>query len=200
MTTGLIEWGVASIPLEAGESGDACRVDADADTARMVIADGLGHGPPAAAAARLTLDMLAGVAALDMPAALARCHERLKGTRGVVLMAGCLDARGRLTWLSVGNIQGVLRRGDRGAVSRPELLLGRPGVVGRNLGLPQAGVTAIAPGDLIVFATDGIHPEFADRLPTLDAPQRIADAVMAAHRTGTDDALVLAVRYRGGAP
>ena len=201
VSTGIIEWGVASVALEAGESGDACHVDAGADTARMVVADGLGHGAPAAAASRLALALLAGLGKRDMTSTLVHCHERLRGTRGVVLLWGSLDAsHGRMTWLSVGNIQGVLQRAGREAGRRPQLLLGQPGVVGRNMALPQPGVTSIASGDLLVFATDGIHPDFAQHLPALDAPQRVADAVMAGHRTGADDALVLAIRYRGVTP
>ena len=36
----------------------------------------------------------------------------------------------------------------------------RGGVVGYELPIVQASVTAIAPGDVLIFATDGIRPSF----------------------------------------
>ena len=41
----------------------------------------------------------------------ARCHDRLRATRGVVMSLASLDQeRGILTWLGVGNVAGVVFR------------------------------------------------------------------------------------------
>src|SRR5438093_709986 len=55
-----------------------------------------------------------------------------------------------------------------------------------------------AAGDTLIFATDGISSEFARGIPWGLSPQEIANSVCARHFKGTDDALVLVARYRGG--
>jgi negative regulator of sigma-B (phosphoserine phosphatase) len=106
--------------------------------------------------------------------------------------------RNRMRWVAVGDIQGVVRR-DRAAGMRLDLLLGRGGVVGRHLPPLVAGIAPIAPGDLLVLATDGIRPGFVQWLNRSEPTQRVADAIMGAFRTGRDDALILVARYRGAA-
>src|SRR5207247_587433 len=77
---------------------------------------GLGHGADAAAAAR------AAVAALDRHAEesvlplVQRCHQALAGTRGVVMSVAFFDPSDHaMTWLGVGNVEGVLLYTDPGA-------------------------------------------------------------------------------------
>jgi phosphoserine phosphatase RsbX len=190
----IMEWGVVSCPLEPEGSGDAYMMDASPHVAFLAVVDGLGHGREAAAASRLALDLLAGNRGEDLPAAVSGCHDGLRNTRGVVLALARIEGSvGRLTWLSIGNIHGVLQRAD----SRGESLIARRGVVGRRLPPLHASIVSIAPGDLLVLATDGIHADFARHISRVDSPQLITESIMAAHRTGTDDALVLALRYRG---
>jgi len=55
----------------------------------------------------------------------------------------------------------------------------------------------VAPGDLLIFATDGIREGFAEGLPTDATPQQLADQILARSGKGTDDALVLVARYAG---
>jgi hypothetical protein len=76
-------------------------------------------------------------------------------------------------------------------------LLLRGGVVGSHLPLLRAAVLPVTQGDTLVFATDGIRSSFADGLNVRTAPQLLADRILAQYRMGTDDALVLAVRYGG---
>ena len=52
-------------------------------------------------------------------------------------------------------------------------------------------------GDLLLFATDGIDPAFADSLPAAGPCRAIADGVLERHARPSDDALVLVVRYLG---
>jgi hypothetical protein len=70
----------------------------------------------------------------------------------------------------------------------------RGGVVGYQLPALRASVRPISPGDLLVFATDGIRAEFAQGLVLGDPPQQIADGILARHLKGNDDALVLVAR------
>lgn len=198
VSTGPFEWGVASHPL-GFVSGDAYMMRASPTGATLAVVDGLGHGQVAAAASRRALELLGEVEHLDR--AVTRCHEGLRAGRGVVLALARLDdARGRLTWLSVGNVQGVVVRGRPGEGGSERQLMARSGVVGRRLPRLLPSVVPIEPGDLLVMATDGIHPGFGQAVPRLDPAQQVAEAILARHRTDTDDALVLAVRYRAVSP
>jgi len=73
----------------------------------------------------------------------------------------------------------------------------RGGIVGSELPRLQPQQHHLATGDLLIFATDGIREGFVEGLPGDATPQQLADHILARHRKGTDDALVLVARYRG---
>ena len=50
----------------------------------------------------------------------------------------------------------------------------------------------------MIFATDGIREGFSDGLQFEAPPQQLAEHILSQHGKGTDDALVLVARYRGG--
>jgi negative regulator of sigma-B (phosphoserine phosphatase) len=56
----------------------------------------------------------------------------------------------------------------------------------------------VAPGDMLIFATDGLRSGFVDDVPLEDAPQQIAEHILERYGRDTDDALVLVARYLGG--
>jgi len=129
---------------------------------------------------------------------LQRCHEALKGTRGVVLSLASFDAtRGTMTWLGVGNVEGVLQHSDWSERSARVTLVTRGGIVGGELPAVQAAVVPIVPGDTLVFATDGVRHEFMAEISVSEPPQRLADQILTKFGKGTDDALVLVARYLG---
>jgi hypothetical protein len=99
----------------------------------------------------------------------------------------------------VGNVQGVLARSGAsgGRLSEVELLL-RAGVVGAQLPTLLPTTVALARGDTLVFATDGIESGFDRTLALAGAPQRAAESILARYGRRTDDALVLVARYLGG--
>jgi serine/threonine protein phosphatase PrpC len=130
-----------------------------------------------------------------------RCHEKLRRTRGVVLSLASIEPdQGMMTWLGVGNVQGVLTRANYAKGPRQETLLLRGGVVGSQLPSLQATVLPIARGDTVYFATDGVKSEFSETLTTLENPQRAADRILEHFRRGSDDALVLVARLTGIRP
>jgi serine/threonine protein phosphatase PrpC len=102
-----------------------------------------------------------------------------------------------MTWLGVGNVQGVLVRGAAKKEDGREMLLQRAGVVGAQLPALQAAVLPVRQGDTLIFATDGIRNAFAEGLSAQENPQRAANRILEKYRTGNDDALVLAVRLMG---
>jgi negative regulator of sigma-B (phosphoserine phosphatase) len=132
----------------------------------------------------------------SLPALVERCHKRLQGGRGVVLSLGQLDARtDSLTWLAVGNVEGVLVHAD--AQPQRHTIVQRGGVVGERLPPLQSTTLALAPGDTLAFATDGCRSEFVAEVAAGVPPQQLANALLRRYARPSDDALVLVARYRG---
>jgi hypothetical protein len=102
-----------------------------------------------------------------------------------------------VTWLGVGNIEGILLHGSSAENPRLETIFLRPGVVGYRLPPLQAMVTPIAPGDLVILNTDGIRGDFAVQFAPEDQPGQIAEYISSNFRKGDDDGLVLVLRYLG---
>jgi phosphoserine phosphatase RsbX len=197
-----IEWGVATRAL-AGQavSGDQYLVKPLVNGVLVAVIDGLGHGEEAAAAANLAVTGLARAAQESVLTLVRRCHEGLKATRGVVMsLASFTVPDSTLTWLGVGNVEGLLLRAD--VHHRPvcEAIPLRGGVVGYQLPALHASVLPIRRGDTLVLATDGIRDGFAEGLPLRDPPQQVADRILAQFGKDTDDALVLVARFIGCAP
>jgi serine/threonine protein phosphatase PrpC len=119
-------------------------------------------------------------------------------TRGVVLTVAKLNtAENAMTWIGVGNVEGRLLRADANASHPCESVLLRGGLVGCQLPALQASVVPVAPGDLLILATDGIHTAFDGEINLKEAPKRIADRILSRYYNGKDDALVLVARYQG---
>jgi len=200
VTPTLIEWGVAARAHPGQrESGDQYWVHVRSKVARVAVVDGLGHGEEAAAAARTTVATLQNYAGESPLASVQRCHEELRSTRGVVMSLASFDANDKtMTWLGVGNVEGFLFHRDPRVVPGQEALLLGAGVIGDNLPRLVASVVEVDPGDLLIFATDGIRAEFADHVNLQESPQQNADRILAQHGRETDDALVLVARYLYG--
>jgi serine/threonine protein phosphatase PrpC len=201
--TPLLEWGVAGLALPGQDvSGDLHLVQPFPNGALVAVADGLGHGSEAAAAARIAVDTLQARAHESVLLLLQRCHEALRGTRGVALTLASVNALyGTITWLGVGNVEGVLLHTDRKEGPLRDYVLLHAGVVGLQQLPPLRGfVVPLGRGDTLILATDGIHSGFAEGLTVEEPPQKIADRILARNARGTDDALVLVARYLGSTP
>lgn len=202
LTGSLIEWGVATaaLPGQAG-SGDESLVKSFPNGVLVAAIDGLGHGEEAAAAARIAVSSLETYAHESVISLVRRCHTSLLGTRGVVMSLASFNARDEnVTWVGVGNVEGLLLCADPGGRPRREVLLLRGGVVGGRLPPLQASLIPVVRGDTLIFATDGVRSGFPDGLVPGDPPQQMANRILARHGKGTDDALVLVARYLGPGP
>lgn len=194
-----LEVGIAGHPSAAqSQSGDCHVLCAFPGGVLVGVLDGLGHGAGASEAARLASETLIEHAKESLVPLISRCHERLRSGRGVVMsLASFLTRQGLMSWAGIGNVEGLLLRGDRPAQRAGEFLLVRPGVVGVRMGFPRAAVLPVRPGDTLVFSTDGIRGDFAHRVARTLPAQKIADQILLHHSKGTDDALVMVARYRG---
>jgi hypothetical protein len=201
-SSSLLDWGVAAQPL-AGQTvcGDVHLVQPFPNGVLVAVVDGLGHGEEAARVAQLAVATLQAHPRETVVSLLERCHGVLRQTRGAVLTVASfngLDAT--MTWVGVGSVEGVLLRAEpRTAPAREDVLL-YGGVVGSLLPSLQGFVLPVARGDTLLFATDGIRSGFTEGARLTEAPQAMADRILAQHVKGTDDALVLVARYRGGVP
>ena len=197
----LLDWGVAAVALPGeAESGDLHLVRSVEGGVLVAVVDGLGHGTEAATAARLAIAAIARHAHESPLSLFERTHQALKGTRGVVMsLAFFKRTEPSLIWLGVGNVEGMLVRADGGGhtARARRALLTRGGIVGSELPNLKPEVLSLAIGDTLIFVTDGIREGFVEGLPADATPQRQADDILARHRKGTDDALVLVARYRG---
>lgn len=200
MKVPLVEWGVATkaLPGET-ESGDRHLIKVFPHGALAAVVDGLGHGEEAAWAATTATDVLRSSASESLIGLVQRCHERMRSARGVVMSVATFnELDGTMTWLGVGNVEGILLRAASHVSPSHESLLVRNGVVGVRLPALQASIVPVMKGDTMILATDGIRREFVKDVPITAPPQQIADRILATYAKGTDDALVLVVRYLGG--
>jgi negative regulator of sigma-B (phosphoserine phosphatase) len=197
-----LEWGVAARPMPGEtESGDQYIVQAVPTGGLLAVIDALGHGATAAVAGKAAVAALRDHAQEPLDLLVSRCHDRLRQTNGVVLSAASFrSADHTLAWLGVGNVECLLIRGDSTARPAREFLLARGGVVGYQLPTLRVASLAVAAGDTLLFATDGIRHAFLEGLDPSDPPQQMADLVLSRHAKPTDDALVLVARFVGLTP
>ena len=195
----MVEYGVAKFVLPGqGESGDHHLVCCTRSGILIAAIDGIGHGEEAANASKAAATVLRNSADEPIISLVERCHEKLRATRGVVLSVAYIEPEhGMMTWLGVGNVQGVLMRADAKKGKSKESLLLRAGVVGSQLPALQATVLPIVAGDTLFFVTDGVRVDFSATLSALENPQRAADRILEQYRRGNDDALVLVARLTG---
>jgi serine/threonine protein phosphatase PrpC len=203
--------GSVALHTLAGQSvsGDVHLVTPFPGGALVAVVDGLGHGEDAVTAAKLAIATLNEHAQESPLLLLQRCHGQLKGTRGAVMSLASFRAHDDLmTWVGVGDVEGVLLRGDADAKPARESLPLRGGVVGYQLPPLRVTTLPVRRGDLLIFATDGVRSSFTQepllRNPlirlTQDGPQQLAEQVLARYGKATDDALVLVARYQGAGP
>jgi phosphoserine phosphatase RsbX len=194
-----LDWAVAGSALDGEASGDLHLVIPGRSQSLLCVMDGLGHGHDARLASQecaASLKAHAGAALMDL---VHHAHESLRATRGVAMTLGLIDHdAGRLEWVAVGNVEGlVLRQGlPRGTMHDAVVLRG--GVVGYRLPPLKRSEVPLAPNDVIVLATDGIKSGISEGLELTVGVQELADHIARRFTKGSDDALVLVVRYLGG--
>ena len=203
--TGPWQWGGIDVPLGGeGPSGDAWAVAATLRGLVAVLADGLGHGPDAAAAAHEAITVLeqrpdhfasAGHAEATVAEFAEQAHQGMRGTRGGVLGACHLDpGTGKAVFVGVGNVAGRIHSGGKSAH-----LVSHPGTLGVSVVPPRIRPEKYAwsVGATLVLTTDGIdtrwdlatRPDLARHHPAI-----VAAVLHRDHARGRDDAAVLVVR------
>lgn len=191
----LLEIGVATFTLPGQtESGDLHVVAPFTGGIVVAVVDGIGHGAEAAKVARIAQEVVKNYPEEALTLLIKRCHEHLRGTRGVVMSIAAFNyAEKVMTWAGVGNVQGSLLSMD--ALSSPRTLLVSMGTLGQQLGAVYPTTVPLKPGDTLIFSTDGVREDFSRRLNLKQSPQQLATEILTRSGRQTDDALVLAGRF-----
>lgn len=169
-----------------GESrnGDAAFVRREGETLLFAVLDGLGHGPPAAAASDAGVEYLASVdlgqRLRDIVAGLDR---HLASTRGAAAVIGVV----RTDALEACSISNVELRSH--GVSVPVVLT--PGLLGRRPRKLHPYAATLGLGSRLLVFTDGMGtgPELVDVAG--HAPQDACQALLTQHALAHDDATVM---------
>lgn len=199
-TTAPLRWAAAGRPASGeGVSGDRHVVCGGPRSALIAVIDGLGHGAEAAdAAARAAEVVVRAAESPHLASIFHACHDELARTRGAVMsLARASD--GRLDWLAVGNVEGLVVRGPLAAGGKRQRLSGAGGVVGHALPSLHPSTLPLHVGDLVVLATDGLRAAALDDVSALATPEGLVRELLLRHADGRDDALVLAARIDGAA-
>lgn len=193
-----LEVGGVSVP-KRGEivCGDAWAIKPDASGASLLLADGLGHGPDAAEAAREAVRIFQKRAA-EGPASILRfVHDALRSTRGAAVAIADIDCDNEaVTFAGVGNIMGAVlaHEGRRNMVSHNGTL----GHAARTVSEFTYPWTSTA---LVVLTSDGLlshwsldgYPGLASRDASL-----IAAVLYRDFTRGRDDATVVVAKRASG--
>ncbi len=194
--TPLLDYWIATRPMPGqSDCGDQHLIASFPGGVLLAAVDGLGHGEDAALAARAATAVLAAHAGAPVVNLVRQCHAELKGTRGAVMsIVSCNGTDNSMTWIGVGNVDGVVLRADGGRSS----LLPRGGIVGDRLPTLLPATLPLHCGDLLFLATDGIHSAFLRDLRYTDHPHELVHRIFIEHARNTDDALLMGARWTNG--
>ena len=194
---GLWEVGVVCLPLPSeDECGDAWGIGMGKRGITICAADGLGHGPDAAAASEPAVALAAQRPDVGAAALMGLAHTALHGTRGAAMAVAVIDVhQQQLTFCGIGNIAGCVY----GAGARRHLM-SHNGIVGSNLRKAQEFCHPFEPGSTVLLHSDGINTRWdLDAYPGLvfRHPGLIAAVLYRDFARQRDDAMVLVVRQWG---
>jgi phosphoserine phosphatase RsbX len=199
MMQAIVDIGIATYTLPGQQdTGDRQVVIKMPDRVLVAVIDGLGHGQEAAMASERAVATIKQHAHNEssLPVLVQHCHAALNGSRGVVMNLAIFNpANQTLAWLGIGDVEGRLLIKTSQSTYSEEALLIRSGVVGHRLPRLRTSVARIGNGDTLIFATDGVLPDFAEKLRIESEVNDIANHIVEHHRKNTDDALVLVARY-----
>jgi hypothetical protein len=184
----VVQVAAASRP-KLGETvnGDEWAVTYNDHGCRIVVIDGLGHGPLAAEAANRARSIFLEAADRSMLDIMQACHIALRGGRGAVVSIVSVTPE-KVSFMGVGNVEGRLWDG-----LRQQRLVAARGIVGSTL--PTLHIEEYALGETwaLVLFTDGISDRFDIAAVVAQATdaQSSATAILGGYARDTDDATVI---------
>jgi anti-sigma regulatory factor (Ser/Thr protein kinase) len=187
---------MAGVCLPAPEetvSGDAWAAVGQDHRGRLILADGLGHGPEAARAADAAVAVFTRHPDMATRELLERAHETLRGTRGAAAALVHVDAmENSVSICGAGNVVGRLISG-----TEDRSLMTQHGTLGLQIRHTQETVCPWSEHAILVVHTDGIASRWSlKEVPRLlkSSAALIAAWILHLHRRGRDDATVVVAR------
>jgi len=193
---GELQFGAVCLPAPGEtECGDGWSLVMQGERARVLVADGLGHGPEAAKASGAACATFESSPWEPLANQMALIHAELKTTRGAAVCLAELDGQAdSLRYTGAGNIVGRMLSGicDKS-------LLTQHGTAGLQIRRPEETTAEWAQHGLIVLHSDGIETRWdgAKLLPLLGRdPTLVAALLVRQHSRHRDDATVVVLRRR----
>src|SRR6185503_2539260 len=189
-----LELGAVSLP-KSGETvnGDAWLFQTTARGARILMVDGLGHGPIASDAAHAALEAFRAAPGESVEAAVETCHLALRSTRGAALAVTEVDVEaGVVRFAGVGNIAGAVWNG-----SQSHHTVSHNGTAGHGTIRIREFSYPWPKGALLVLASDGLATRWTlESYPGLAArdPALVAAILYRDHSRQRDDITVVVAR------
>ncbi len=191
--------GAVCVPKSGEEAcGDAWTLVHDAGRYTLLLADGLGHGVEAAAAAHAAVDIaLRHGPRLSAAELIDTLHAGMRATRGAAGAVVVLDP-GRATGVlcGIGNIAVAVRHA--GSIRR---LVSHNGILGHQARKIQEFAFAFPPGALLIAHSDGLDTRWRlEDYPGLENahPALVAGVLFRDHERRRDDATVVVARNSTG--
>ncbi|HEY1229951.1 MAG TPA: ATP-binding protein [Ramlibacter sp.] len=189
-----MEFAGLSVAL-AGElvCGDAWAIALDGNSASVLVADGLGHGPDAAEASQAAVDVFSASPRAAPRTLLGSMHARMRSTRGAAVTLLQLDSEASSIRSSgAGNVSARIVSGDS-----DKTVLTQHGTVGLQMRSPDEQALDWPPHALVVVHSDGLETRWSPHrlMPLLRRDPTLAAALLLRdHSRGRDDATVVVVR------
>jgi anti-sigma regulatory factor (Ser/Thr protein kinase) len=156
----------------------------------VLLADGLGHGPYAAAASGEAARLFRKQGASSPRDILTVLHAGLRATRGAAVATASIDPMAKqVTYCGIGNIAGFIT--DAGGVRR---MVSHSGTAGHTAGRMKDFHYPLHGSPVVVMYSDGLATSWSpDSHPGLFAldPLLIAGVLYRDHSRGRDDASVV---------
>jgi anti-sigma regulatory factor (Ser/Thr protein kinase) len=189
-----LEFGGVAVPKRGErECGDAWHVRPNPKGAGVIVSDGLGHGPAAAAASARAVEIFLEHPDASLPELMALIHGALRPTRGAAVSLLRLSLEeSQIRYVGVGNIAASV---VSGAATRQ--MVGFPGTAGHEAHRIQELTYPYPQGALVLLHSDGITAHWsADRYPGLvdHDPSIIAAILYRDFNRGRDDATAVVLR------
>jgi len=172
--------------------GDAWGVDTSSGET-LLVADGSGHGPIAAAAAHVAVETFRDHAGKPLPRLVEAIHRALQPTRGAAVAVARIDRNaGVVRFAGIGNIAGMLIAGGQG-----RRMVSHNGTAGHVAPRIAEFTYPFAGPPTLILASDGLTTRWdVAAYPGLSQahPSVIAGVLHRDHRRGRDDATIVVLR------
>ena len=187
--------GAVCLPVHGEQAcGDAWAMHTSGDTCVFLLVDGLGHGPDAAVAANLAVNLFERSLLLSPMEGVSVLHAGLVNTRGAAVAVAELNlASGCLRYAGLGNISGLIL-----GEGTSQNLVSHNGTAGLVAGtIQQLSYPWPKTHGVLVMHSDGVashwslqdYPGLAHKHPAL-----IAGVLYRDHRRAHDDSTVIVAK------